>query len=158
MREFREIVLVLLLIAVAVFGALNFKGCSSGSDKKSEAPTTNNTPAKGTNERTAEGKALFRSNCAACHSLKVNVTGPALAGVRARWKAAGDYQGKTGEQWLHIWIKDWNAAVAAGYPYAITMANSNLAQMNNFSNLKDEEIESILAYIDAADSIQAPTP
>lgn len=58
-----------------------------------------------------EGKKLFKSNCASCHNPLQNGTGPALKGVTARWEGAGDYQGKTGKEWLHSWIKNWNAPV-----------------------------------------------
>src|SRR5580698_7371143 len=54
-----------------------------------------------------EGKDLFKTNCSACHNPKANGVGPALKGVTARWEAAGSYQGKTGEQWLKIWIHNW---------------------------------------------------
>lgn len=154
MKEFRELSIVLLLIAVAIFGALNFKGCSTqnttGSEqKKDSGPYKGNGVISG-DDRFNNGKSLFKANCAACHSLKADVTGPALAGVTERWKAAGDYKGKTGEQWLRVWIKDWNQAVEAGYPYAITMANSRIAQMNSFSFLKEADIEDILYYVDKA--------
>ncbi len=162
MKEFREFSLVLLLIAVAIFGALNFKACSGCNSKKSELSKESNAPIpKGVtsgNERFDNGKGLFKSNCAACHSLTADVTGPSLAGVTERWKSAGEYKGKTGEQWLRLWIKDWNEPVEAGYPYAIAMANSRIAQMNRFSFLKDADIEDILYYVDQAGSKQAKTP
>jgi cytochrome c2 len=31
------------------------------------------------------GQALFSSNCASCHAIKKDLTGPALAGVEERW-------------------------------------------------------------------------
>src|SRR5206468_737387 len=52
----------------------------------------------------AEGKSLFKSNCASCHNPKADGTGPALQGVTARWEGGGDYKGKSSKQWLHTWI------------------------------------------------------
>jgi cytochrome c2 len=96
----------------------------------------------------AEGKALFKANCAACHHPVQNATGPALKGALARWEAAGDYQGKTGKQHLYDWIRNWNIPVKAGYPYAVNMSNWAASQMNLFPALKDDEIEKILLYVD----------
>jgi mono/diheme cytochrome c family protein len=95
-----------------------------------------------------EGKSLFKSNCASCHNPKVAQTGPALIGVTKRWQDAGNYKGKTGEQWLHIWIKNWNEAVASGYPYAVNIQHYNETAMNVFTNLTDEQIDAILTYIE----------
>lgn len=99
----------------------------------------------------AEGKSLFKSNCAACHNPKADGTGPALQGVDERWEAAGEYQGKTGKQWLHIWIKNYNDAVKANYKHAVEMANSRPAAMNVFATMKDEDIDKILLYVDNPD-------
>jgi cytochrome c2 len=99
-----------------------------------------------------EGKSLFKSNCASCHNPKVDGTGPALQGVTSRWEAAGDYKGKTGKQWLHTWIHNWNDAVAGGYKYAVDMANSRPAAMNVFVSLKDEDIDKILMYVENPDA------
>ena len=96
-----------------------------------------------------EGKALFKSNCASCHNPLADGTGPALKGVTARWEGAGDYKGKTGNQWLHTWITNWNDAVNAGYPYAVSMRNSRPAAMNVFAGvLKTEDIDKILLYVE----------
>ncbi|MFN8276066.1 MAG: cytochrome c3 family protein [Chitinophagales bacterium] len=104
-----------------------------------------------------EGKSLFKSNCASCHNPKADGTGPALMGVTKRWEGGGDYKGKTGTQWLHTWIHNWNDAVAAGVPYAVAMANSRPSQMNVFTNLKDEDIDKILLYVENPDA-GAPAP
>src|SRR6218665_821342 len=96
----------------------------------------------------AEGKALFKANCASCHNPTQAGTGPALKGVLGRWEAAGDFQGKSGKEWLHIWIKNWNTPVNAKYSYALEMSNFSPSQMNLFPTLKDEDIDKILLYVD----------
>lgn len=98
-----------------------------------------------------EGKSLFKSNCASCHNPKADGTGPALAGVTARWEAAGDHKGKSGKEWLGIWIHNWHEAVDGGYKYAVDMANSRPSEMNVFNTLKKEDIDKILLYVEAAD-------
>jgi cytochrome c2 len=99
-----------------------------------------------------EGKALFKGNCASCHNPKADGTGPALMGVTKRWEGGGDYKGKTGNQWLHEWVKNWNTPVAAGYPYAVAMSNSRASQMNIFQNLKDDDVDKILLYVENPDA------
>jgi mono/diheme cytochrome c family protein len=103
-----------------------------------------------------EGKNLFKGNCAACHNPKADGTGPALMGVTARWEAAGDFKGKTGKEWLNIWIRNWNDVTAAGYKYGVDMANSRPSAMNAFPNLKDADIEKMLLYIENPDAFGAP--
>ena len=104
----------------------------------------------------ADGKSLFKSNCASCHNPKVAQTGPALMGVTKRWEDAGDFGGKTGKQWLYTWIKNWNNAVAGKDPYAVNIQNYSPSQMNLFPNLKDEDIDKILLYVENPDAGGAP--
>ena len=106
----------------------------------------------------AEGKSLFKGNCASCHNPKVAQTGPALMGVTARWAAGGDFKGKTGEQWLHVWIKNWSDAVAGGDPYAVNIQNYAPSEMNRFPSLKDEDIDKILLYVENPDAGPGAAP
>ena len=106
----------------------------------------------------AEGRTLFKSNCASCHNPKVAQTGPALMGVTKRWEDGGDFGGKTGKQWLYVWIKNWNTAVAAKAPYAVNIQNYSPSQMSIFPNLKDEDIDKILLYVENPDAGGGPTP
>lgn len=106
--------------------------------------------------RWAEGKSLFKSNCAACHNPKADGTGPALQGVTARWEGAGEFKGKSGTQWLHTWIHNWHDAVGSGYKYAVDMANSRPSEMNVFTTLNDAQIDDILLYVENPDAGGAP--
>ena len=90
----------------------------------------------------AKGKEVFVNNCASCHAkdMKQKLTGPALGGVEERWteKAA-----------LYKWIRNSQALIATGYPRAVAVYNENgKAVMTSFPNLKDEDIDNILSYID----------
>jgi len=99
-----------------------------------------------------EGKNLFKGNCAACHNPKADGTGPALMGVTARWEGAGEYKGKTGKQWLYVWIKNWKDASGSGYKYAVDMAASRPSEMNVFASLSDEAIDNMLLYVENPDA------
>lgn len=85
-----------------------------------------------------DGKALFNANCASCHKIDKDLTGPALLGVEERW-ASRDL--------LKTWIKNWSAAVATGDPYAAKIKDWSPAAMTAFPNLADAEIDAILTYI-----------
>ena len=116
-------------------------------NKRSRLPITND-------EGMEEGRLLFRSYCNSCHQPTTNSLGPALAGAKARWASAGSYEGKTGDQWMKIWIRNWKDAVGAGYPYAIMMAKSRENEMNYFTNLTDRQIDLILRYVDSSAEIK----
>ena len=90
-----------------------------------------------TNTVTAQdGKTLFNTNCASCHQVHKNSTGPALAGVEGRWES---------KEKLYSWIKNSAAFLKTGDAYANKLyLEYNKTAMNLFPNLKKEEIESIL--------------
>jgi cytochrome c2 len=103
------------------------------------------------------GRALFKSNCASCHNPTSDGTGPALKGTVERWKAAGNYKGKTGVQWMRIYIKDWHIPVNAGYKYAINMYKSRPSEMNVFEGvLRDDEIDDIMFYVESSTDVAYP--
>ncbi|MCI1268122.1 MAG: c-type cytochrome [Saprospiraceae bacterium] len=90
------------------------------------------------------GKASFKNNCASCHNknMKDNLTGPALAGVEARWSAFPKAD-------LYSWIRNSQGLIAKGHPRAVELYNTyNKLVMTAFPAISDEEIESILLYID----------
>lgn len=91
------------------------------------------------NQGTAQdGKALFSANCASCHKMDKDLTGPALMGVTDRWPS---------KDLLKTWIKNWPAAVATGDAYAVKMKDWSPAAMNLFPNLSDAELEALITYM-----------
>jgi len=89
----------------------------------------------------ADGEKIFKQNCAVCHSLGKNkLTGPGLEGVMTRVPS---------EKWLHDWIKNNKAMIAAGDAYAVKVFNeNNKADMTVFaSTLSDDDITAVISYI-----------
>lgn len=89
------------------------------------------------------GKELFTANCASCHNknMKDKLTGPALGGAQERW---GD------DKALYSWIRNSQALIASGNPRAVELWNTwKPTLMNNFTGLKDDDIASILLYVEA---------
>ena len=90
-----------------------------------------------------EGKNLFIANCAACHNknMKDNLTGPALSGTEERWAAYPRAE-------LYSWIRNSQSMISAGHPRATELWNKwKPTLMNNFPQLTDDQIESLLLYI-----------
>jgi cytochrome c2 len=88
------------------------------------------------------GKTLFKNYCAQCHAknMKTNLTGPALGGVRERWDNEED---------LYRWIRYSQAMVAEGHPRALELWDQwKPTVMTNFPDLTDDDIASLLLYID----------
>ncbi len=101
-----------------------------------------------------EGKSLFTANCAACHNknMKDNLTGPALGGVEERWAAYPRAD-------LYAWIRNSQSLVASGHPRAVELWNKwKPTLMNNFPGLTDDQIESVILYINAAAAPPPPPP
>jgi hypothetical protein len=68
-----------------------------------------------------------------------DLTGPNLVGVEDRW-------GNKDE--LHVWIKNWTKAVAAGYPQAVKIKDYSPTAMSVFEgNITDPEIDAVLKYV-----------
>jgi mono/diheme cytochrome c family protein len=90
----------------------------------------------------AKGEALFKNNCAQCHAVtEERVVGPGLKGASARHDFA----------WLSKWVRNSQAVIAAGDPYAVKIYNEYAkAQMTSFPNLSDDDIKGIFAYVDKA--------
>ncbi|MBS1752605.1 MAG: c-type cytochrome [Ferruginibacter sp.] len=99
----------------------------------------------------ADGEALFKANCAACHKVDKDFTGPALKGWKDR---------VPGGDWIYRWVANSAEVIASGDAYAVKLFNDhNKAQMTAFHNqLKKEDIDAILKYVDDwAPPVAAPT-
>jgi cytochrome c551/c552 len=105
-----------------------------------------------------DGKALFNQKCASCHAIDKNLVGPALKGVEDRWDD---------KAMLYEWVRNSAAVIKKGYPRAVAVYNEyNKVQMTAFPELKNEDIDAILGYINtggakaaaAADASAGGTP
>ncbi len=95
-----------------------------------------------------DGKALFQSNCAACHAVNKDLTGPALAGVEER---------VTDKKLLHDWIRNSQKVLASGNKYFNDLyLKFNKTPMQSFENLSDAEIDAILTFVSTPVKTEAP--
>lgn len=87
-----------------------------------------------------DGKALFQANCASCHNPIKDATGPALQGITGRAPST---------EWIHKWVKNSAALIASGDKYANGIYTKwNKTAMTAFPNLKEEEIDAIVKYVE----------
>jgi len=86
-----------------------------------------------------EGQELFLTNCASCHTVKKPLTGPALAGAAERW---------ADKELLHEWIRNSQAVIKKDKYANDLYIKWNKSIMTPFPFLTDDQINSILSYID----------
>ena len=93
------------------------------------------------------GKKLFKTNCANCHNrdMKSDMTGPALAGVTARWAAYPITD-------LYDWVKNSTQLIETGHPKAVAIYDEwRRSPMTPFHNLTDEDVAAILTYVESVE-------
>ena len=123
----------ILIFSLALM--LNFSLGSFAQDA-AEAPVEIAAAAPGGGDA-VNGKALFNSNCAACHKLDAKATGPALRGVAAKYD----------KEWLYKWIRNSQALIKTGDADAVKIYEEyNKALMSNFPQLSNQDIDDIIAY------------
>ena len=91
----------------------------------------------------AQGEALFKAKCASCHQPHKNSTGPKLFQVRQKWSDGGAKEGS-----IYQWVNNWQNAVAAD-PYAKTVSTWSPTAMSQFPELKKEDIDAIMDWVDS---------
>lgn len=89
----------------------------------------------------AEGEQIFKNNCAACHNTNdETLVGPGLKGIGERRPL----------EWIVKWVHNPQAVIASGDKYANDLFKKfNQAQMTPYPNYSEDQIKSVIAYIDA---------
>ncbi len=87
------------------------------------------------------GKKLFKDYCGTCHAKNMvsDATGPALGGAQERWDD---------DEALYAWVRNSQQMVQNNYPRAVELYSEWKSVMTAFPSLTDDEIGSILAYVD----------
>jgi len=89
----------------------------------------------------AAGKTLFEGKCQSCHALNNKLVGPALKDVHKR----------RSYDWLTKWIRNNEALRKSGDKDAIAIFDQyNKSVMTNFTDLKDDELASLVMYLEDA--------
>jgi mono/diheme cytochrome c family protein len=91
----------------------------------------------------ANGEALFKQNCAACHHPEKKVVGPALKGAKGRWEA------EASADLYYEWIRNSAKLVQDNVPYAVKVFNDfNQSAMQAFPSLTNVQIDDITEYVE----------
>ncbi|NJC28136.1 c-type cytochrome [Neolewinella antarctica] len=99
----------------------------------------------GSTELGRRGKTIWNANvCGSCHNknMRDDATGPALGGVESRW--AGEPR-----EHLYRWVRQSQALIESGESARAVQVHreNDRAVMANYTNLTDEDVEALLAYI-----------
>ena len=87
----------------------------------------------------ADGEALFKANCSNCHKPDADYTGPALKGWSDR---------EPNKEWIYKWVAN-PAQMIASDAYAKQLFEKwKPTVMTAFANLKKDEIDAIMKYVD----------
>lgn len=98
------------------------------------------------NVQAADGEALFKANCASCHKVDKDFTGPALQGWSTRVPDA---------EWIYKWVASPAKMISSDAYAQQLFAKWKPTVMTAFPQLKKEEVDAIMGYVD---SYVAPTP
>lgn len=84
-----------------------------------------------------KGESLFINNCAACHTMRKKMIGPALAKVEQKYE----------KEWLYKWIRNSQQLINSGDERANAIyAAYDESLMTAFPTLSEEDIDAILLY------------
>jgi cytochrome c2 len=98
---------------------------------------------------TDEGKSIFTTRCTACHAIDKNVVGPALMNVDQR----------RDEKWIISFIHSSQTVIKSGDTAAVGLFKKfNSTVMPDHLDLTDEQIKSVISYIQLESKTIASTP
>ncbi|MEO6488484.1 MAG: c-type cytochrome [Ferruginibacter sp.] len=86
-----------------------------------------------------DGAALFKQNCSNCHKPDADYTGPALKGWKEREPSA---------DWVYSWVHNPTAMIATDAYAKKLFDRYKPTIMTAFPQLKKEDIDAILKYVD----------
>ena len=127
------------LALMLTFSFTSFSQATPPATAPAAAATATAAPAAASGGDAVAGKALFNSNCAACHKLDGASTGPALRGVT----------GRHAHDWFYKWIANSSELIKSGDADAVKLwADHKPAVMTAFPQLSKQDVDNILAYTD----------
>lgn len=88
----------------------------------------------------AEGEAVFKSKCKACHKFGRKVMGPDLAGISKR----------ATPEWLKKWLTDTKGTFAGNDPYTIEMkkrAKSKAKPKHRTKKMTEADISNVIDFL-----------
>lgn len=136
----------LRILNYLLFIALNcsillLPGCQKKPAPPIQIDTQSLKPAPKMSAQAEAGRVLFRQNCATCHAVHKDITGPKLGGAVQR--APG------GRDWVYKFVRYPMELISGGDDYAVAIFDQyDNIEMTGFPQLSDEQIDNIFAYVD----------
>ena len=119
-----------LIISSAVLFLLYFGSCNSGT-------TPDNSSISKDSATIAAGEGSFTRYCSGCHNLRQDGIGPKLGGLTAEVPV----------DWIQHFIRDPKKIIESGDERAGDLIKKYKVAMPSFVSLKDDEVNSIIAFI-----------
>ncbi|MCC5920518.1 MAG: c-type cytochrome [Cyclobacteriaceae bacterium] len=94
------------------------------------------------------GRSIFEGECTVCHAINEKVIGPALKNVESRWDD---------RDLLKQFILNSQKVIQSGHEYSVKLYEQYDRTVMPSFDYNDEELESILAYIDYASNQKEQT-
>lgn len=94
-----------------------------------------------------QGQEIFQGNCSSCHKLGGKLVGPNLYGVEERWEGR--------EKLLIQFIQNSQNVINSGDEYSQELYNEYNQMVMPPMNLTDDEVKSVLAYIEQEEQAEA---
>ncbi len=99
-----------------------------------------------------DGEGLFKSKCSMCHMLGKDGTGPNLQGVKQKWEEAEE------GEFIYDWVKNSQELISSGKSQMALKADEYSAISMPPQTLTNEEIDAVLAFVDAYVPEAKPEP
>jgi mono/diheme cytochrome c family protein len=140
MNQIKYILSACLIMLMIFMGIFLFKTFPESGIVQSNQATETNSPTTAT-PISSKGEQLFKQNCASCHAINKDITGPALGGVLNRGPWAED------KKHIYAWVRN-PAEFMKKDLYTQGLKAKYAVMMTSFPQLKNEEIDAILNYIE----------
>lgn len=112
--------------------------------KKAERELLPAIPASDNTQQLLSGKRLFSDNCATCHGIGKDLTGPDLAHIVKRMKKLDPNY----PEMLYAWTRNNQQVLASGNIYYLNKFYQwQMTPMNMFPFLSNEELDAVYTYI-----------
>jgi cytochrome c551/c552 len=89
-----------------------------------------------------DGETLFKQNCASCHKVDKDGTGPWIKDARVRWSENSE------EGMIYEWVRNSTKVINEGDAYANSLFKKWGTIMTPMPSLSNEDIDKIFDYVD----------
>ena len=121
---------IFLVTVTLILFSFCFISCNSGNSSASDSISSDSTTI-------AKGETVFNQNCSGCHNFRQDAIGPQLGGITTKVSAT----------WIEDFIKDPQQTISSGDTHAQQLFAKYKTIMPSFGNLKEDEVNSIIAYL-----------